>query len=243
MALAEPAAGSGLEKSATEDLALVSVALARHFAAGATMWCVAPQWPSQGPDMAVEFAYPVTTGSRALPAVGLRVADAAAAVRLVARPGDILLALSTADHASTIDLLARSGAWGMTSVWLGGGRRPTDSPADHVVWLEAVDLATAADSGDLMRTYRMLSELTHSGLEDPGVLEAGPECTDDVCVTCSDQGRVAEVTAVKGGGRVEVVVGGLREVIDASLVDPTEPGDLLLVHAGVAITSLERAAT
>ena len=63
MALAEPAAGSGLEKSATEDLALVSVALARHFAAGATMWCVAPQWPSQGPDMAVEFAYPVTTGS------------------------------------------------------------------------------------------------------------------------------------------------------------------------------------
>jgi hydrogenase maturation factor len=49
---------------------------------------------------------------------------------------------------------------------------------------------------------------------------------------------VAEVTAVHTDGRVEVLVGGQREAVDASLVDPVEPGDLLLVHAGVAITSL-----
>jgi hydrogenase maturation factor len=56
-----------------------------------------------------------------------------------------------------------------------------------------------------------------------------------VCITCSDEGRVAEVTAVYGDGRADVLVGGRPTVIDASLVD-AGPGDLLLVHAGVAVT-------
>ena len=57
-------------------------------------------------------------------------------------------------------------------------------------------------------------------------------------MTCSDEGRVAEVSAVRPDGRVDVVVAGRREAIDASLVTPVAPGDLLLVHAGVAITTL-----
>jgi len=36
-----------------------------------------------------------------------------------------------------------------------------------------------------------------------------------------------------------VMVGGRPETVDASLVDPVVPGDLLLVHAGVALTALE----
>ncbi len=57
-------------------------------------------------------------------------------------------------------------------------------------------------------------------------------------MTCSDEGRVAEVGAVRADGSVEVIAEGRHETIDASLVDSVGPGDLLLVHAGVAIASL-----
>jgi len=238
MAIMGSSVTSGLEDGPTADLAVASLALARRFAAGATMWCVAPQWPSHGRHVAVEFVHPVVVGKRALPAVSVDAADAVAAVRLAARPGDILLAMSTADDACAGDLLARAGAWGLTSLWLGAGSRATGSPANHVVWLEGVDPALASRSGDMVLMYHLLWELTHVVFEHPGLLEAELECTEEVCVTCSDEGRVAEVTAVHTDGRVEVLVGGQREAVDVSLVDPVEPGDLLLVHAGVAITSL-----
>ena len=243
MAVMESSVVSGLEESAAADLAVASLALARRFAAGATMWCVAPQWPSHGRHVAVEFVHPVIMGKRALSAVSVGGADAIAAVRLASRPGDILLAMSTASDTRTADLLARADAWGLTSLWLGAGSRPKASPAGHVVWLEGVDPAVASRSGDIVLMYHLLWELTHVVFEHPGLLEPGPECADEVCVTCSDDGRVAEVSAVQADSRVEVLVGGRRELVDASLVDPVQPGDLLLVHAGVAITSLGGAAS
>jgi hydrogenase maturation factor len=74
----------------------------------------------------------------------------------------------------------------------------------------------------------------------PGLLEPGPEaaCTEEVCITCSDEGQVAEVTAVYEDGRAEVLARGRRETVDVSLVD-AGPGDLVLVHAGVALSLLE----
>lgn len=57
-------------------------------------------------------------------------------------------------------------------------------------------------------------------------------------MTCSDEGRVAEVSAVLTDGRVEVLAGGQAEQVDGRLVDGLRPGDLVLVHAGVAVTSL-----
>ena len=39
-------------------------------------------------------------------------------------------------------------------------------------------------------------------------------------------------------GRVEVLAGGQVEVIDGRLVEVPRPVDLLLVHAGVAVTTL-----
>ena len=63
-------------------------------------------------------------------------------------------------------------------------------------------------------------------------------CADDVCITCSDAGRLAEVRAVYADGRADVLVGGRHAVIDVSLVD-ARPGDLLLVHAGVALTLVD----
>ena len=110
--------------------------------------------------------------------------------------------------------------------------------ADHVVWLDGADPAVAARSGDLVMLYHLLWELTHVVFEHPGLLTPEDECTDSVCVTCSDEGRVAEVRAVLTDGRVEVLAGGRAEQVDGRLVDGLRPGDLVLVHAGVAVTGL-----
>jgi hypothetical protein len=186
----------------------------------------------------VEFVHPVIVGKRALPAVSVAADDAAAAIRLAARPGDVLLVLSTADDPCAVDLLARAGAWGLTSLWIGAGPRPDARPADHLVWLEATDPALSSRSGDMVLLYHLLWELTHVVFEHPGLLGDDPPPSENVCVTCSDEGRVAEVSAVRADRRVEVISEGRHETIDVSLVDPVGPGDLLLVHAGVAIASL-----
>jgi hypothetical protein len=225
-----------------EDLAPAALALARRFAAGASLWCVAPQWPAHARHVAVEFVHPVIVGKRALPAISIDGPAAAESVRLLSRPGDLLLCVSTAEEPLVGDLVARSDAWGLTSLWLGAGPRPGRSGgnarADHVVWLEGADPAVAARSGDLVMLYHLLWELTHVVFEHPGLLTAEAECTQEVCVTCSDEGRVAEVSAVLTDGRVEVLAGGQAEQVDGRLVDGLRPGDLVLVHAGVAVTSL-----
>ena len=71
---------------------------------------------------------------------------------------------------------------------------------------------------------------------------AVPPCTDASCITCSDAATTAEVAAVHADGRAEVLANGLRESVDVSLVDPVMPGDLVLVHAGVALTVLPTSA-
>lgn len=224
-----------------EDLANAALALARRFAAGATMWCVAPQWPAHGRHVAVEFVHPVIVGKRALPALHVEGVDRVGTLRLLARPGDVLLAISSADDARTEDLLARAEAWGLTRILLGAGPRPASAPADHMIWLEGVDPALAVRSGDSVLLYHLLWELTHVVFEHPGLLAPEPACTAEVCITCSDQGCVAEVRDIGEGALVEVVAGGRIETIDATLVDPVVPGDLVLVHAGVALTKLRNA--
>src|SRR5580704_1755904 len=129
MALMDEAVAPALAHGPATDLAAASLSLARRFAAGATMWCVAPQWPAHGRHVAVEFVHPVIVGKRALPAVSIDAADAITAVRLLARPGDVVLAIGTADDPGTIELLARSEAWGLTSLWLGAGPRPDPGQA------------------------------------------------------------------------------------------------------------------
>ena len=231
-----------------EDLAAVALSLARRFAAGATMWCVAPRWPSHARHVAVEFVHPVIVGKRALPAVFVDAATAASTLREVARPGDVLLGVGTADDPALCELLTRADPWGLTSVLLGVGRRDPavalPPRADHVVWLEADDAAVAARSGDLVMLYHLLWELTHVVFEHPGLLTEEPatgDCSgsdDEVCITCSDEGRVAEVRALLDEGRIEVLAAGRAEQVDGRLVGALRPGDLVLVHAGVAVTTL-----
>lgn len=230
-----------------ENLAVAALSLARAFAAGATMWCFAPQWRSHGRHVAVEFVHPVIVGKRALPAVHLEGPEAARSLRLLSRPGDVVLVVSSASDQSACDVLRRAEAWGLTRIWLGAGSRPPAAAAEHVVWWEARDAPSAAWSGDIVLLYHLLWELTHVVFEHPGLLvpAPGPACDgsspegdEETCITCSDQGMVAEVAAVHEDGRAEVLIGGRLQSIDASLVD-ARPGDLLLVHAGVAVSLLD----
>jgi hydrogenase maturation factor len=223
-----------------EDLAAAALSLARRFAAGATMWCVAPQWPAHARHVAVEFVHPVIVGKRALPAVHVETVDVAGALRLLGRPGDVVVAVSDAGHPLVIEILRRAEAWGLERLWLGAGERPRPGLAEHVVWLEGADPALAARSGDMVLLYHLLWELTHVVFEHPGLLEEEAVGTGEVCITCSDEGRVAEVRALRDPATAEVVVSGLTETVDVSLVDPVEAGDLVLVHAGVVLSTLGR---
>jgi hydrogenase maturation factor len=77
--------------------------------------------------------------------------------------------------------------------------------------------------------------------EHPGLLAqpiADEECPDGHCLTCSDEGRVAEVVGLNGPFTL-VRSAGETEEVDTTLVEPVAPGDLVLVHAGVALSRLD----
>lgn len=227
-----------------DDLAVASLELARSFAHGATLWCCAPEFPSHALHVAVEFVHPVVVGKRALPASPVEGPDPLAVLRVVAAPGDILVALGRADDPVIVAAMRRCPAWGLSSVWIGTGPRPPAGAADHVLWLDD-PIDEAAYGGRFVLMYHLLWELTHVCFEHPGLLDqpaAGADCGDEVCITCSDEGRVVEVVSVGPRGaddRACVKAAGRLESIDISLIEPPAPGDLLIVHAGSAITRLE----
>ena len=217
-----------------QDLARASLAMARRFSAGATMWCASPNWPFHAHHVAVEFVHPVIMGKRALPAVTVPpAADMVASLRASVVPGDIVLVLADADDARVVETMRRGAAWGVETVWIGAGEhRPPPGAANHVIWLDTEDALEASEL--FVRIYHLLWELTHVCFEHSGLLKAEQVCTDDVCITCADEGRLAEVVRVEGDEAV-VRAEGREERIDVSLIDPPGPGDLVLVHAGFAI--------
>jgi hypothetical protein len=226
----------GLGAELAEDLAASAFAMANRFAAGATMWSIAPAWEPHALHIAVEFVHPVIMGKRALPAVALTGPDLVDLVRVSVRPGDIVIAVSGADNADVRAVMRRSPAWGATTIWIGSGERPTTGAADHVLWLDDPDPRVPATGGFVL-FYHLLWELTHVCFEHSGLLK--PECSEEVCVTCSDQGRLGEVMAASADGTATVrTARGLEDVV-TTLVGPLAFGDLLLVHAGTAISRME----
>ena len=73
-----------------------------------------------------------------------------------------------------------------------------------------------------------------------------PACDDPHhCITCSDEGvemRVLAVDEARGLALCAAPDGG-RSSVEVALVGPVAAGDALLVHAGTALTRLERAGT
>ena len=228
----------GVGAELAEDLAATAFTLAKRFAAGATMWSIAPSWEPHALHIAVEFVHPVIMGKRALPAVALTGPDLVDLVRVSVRPGDIVVAVAGADNAQVRSVMRRSPAWGATTIWIGSGQRPEAGMADHVLWLDDRDPRVPATGGFVL-FYHLLWELTHVCFEHSGLLKPAPECDDDVCVTCSDEGRLGEAVTVSTDGQAAVRTARGVENVITTLIDPVAVGELVLVHAGTAISKVD----
>jgi hypothetical protein len=224
-----------------DTLAATALVLARALHAGATLWCLGPSWPQHARHLAVEFVHPVVVGARALPAVAVVDDDPVATLRALARADDVVVAIGDATDPTLGDALRRAPAWGLTTIWIGAG--PTPAPAtgvaDRVLWL-AQPTGEAFHDGRLVLLYHVLWELTHVCFEHPGLLAAAPDeaCAGGACAVCRDQGVVAEVVRVEEDGIAVVRTARGLESVDASLVAPIDPHDLVLLHAGTALAVL-----
>ena len=97
----------------------------------------------------------------------------------------------------------------------------------------AVDTRDVRVAQEVVETaYHELWELVHVFFEHEGLLAEG--CTDEVCVTCGDVALPAAVVTVRGSAATVRTAQGEEEA-DVTLVAPVEPGELLLVHGGVAL--------
>jgi len=235
--MTDTAIDRGLGAELAADLAATAFTLANRFAAGATMWSIAPGWEPHAQHIAVEFIHPVIVGKRALPAVALTGPEVVDLVRVSARPGDIVVGVGGAEDAQLASVMRRGPAWGATTVWIGSGERPAAGSADHVLWLDDPDPRVPA-TGEFVLFYHLLWELTHVCFEHPGLLKPAAG-SDDVCVTCSDEGRLGEVLAACGAGMAAVRTARGVEQVATALVDPVGAGDLVLVHAGMAISRID----
>jgi HupF/HypC family len=225
-----------LDSGLAADLAATAFTLAKRFAAGATMWSIAPSCEPHALHIAVEFVHPVIMGKRALPTVALTGPNLVDLVRVSVRAGDIVIGVGAADDPDLLSVMHRSPAWGTTTIWIGNGVRPTAGAADHVLWLDDPDPRAPATGGFVL-FYHLLWELTHVCFEHSGLLK--PECAEEVCVTCSDEGRLGEVVAASADGMAAVRTARGVENVVTSLIDPVAAGELVLVHAGTAISRIE----
>ena len=219
--------------------------LARRFAAGATMWCVAPAWPEHARHVAVEFVHPVIVGKRALPAVAVDGADPVAALRPVAAAGDVLVLVG--DAATTRGrraLLRRAEAWGLTTVWIGAGDAPAGRRRPTTCCGLDGDARRARHDGRSCWLYHLLWELTHVCFEHPGpARRRRPTSAGEVVhhlLRRGPPGRGASRSTTDGlatrahGAR-------RRDGRHDARRRRSRPGDLVLVHAGTAIAVVRRA--
>jgi hydrogenase maturation factor len=61
---------------------------------------------------------------------------------------------------------------------------------------------------------------------------------DAHCITCSDEGIEMTVVALTQCGAQCRDPAGVDQRVETDLVEPVQTGDVLLVHAGVAIANL-----
>lgn len=154
-----------------------------------------------------------------------------AQLRAAAHPGDALIVVGAPGGAEARDrVLRRAPAWGLEAIWIGTADDSTARPADG--------LARCVESADPATTLAELAAAAarFTGAE-PELVPQIPECTDEVCVTCSDEGRLGEVVTPPEAMFLPAVVRTAdgEEEVDTTLVGEVRPGDLVLIHAGGAI--------
>ena len=223
-----------------DDLTSIAMSLARRLHRGATLWCVSPSEADHARALADRFARSSGGGEPGPSAVALPADGLVAALRSRARAGDVVVMIADGTEPQIRELARRAPAWDLTTVWIGAGERPTPGSADLVFWLDDAERSIDADL-DLDELARRLSELTHLALADPGVGDI--EVVEGaVCVTCADEGQLAEVVELHPDGFSATVrvAGELRDV-DTSLIDPPAANDLLLIHAGSVLQNLDAA--
>lgn len=164
---------------------------------------------------AVEFMHPVIVGKRALPAVSVR---NPAHLPILAGPDDITMGVT----GRTLEDLPG----GLMVAFGDSGRSDalhsfTVGAGDHLVAQEIQETA-----------YHELWELVHVFFEHEGLL--AESCTDDVCITCGDVALQAAVVKIEGSTALVRTAQGEEEA-DIGLLDDVRPGELVLVHGGVAL--------
>lgn len=236
-AIAPPPGGPFVDEAVSADLAAAALDLARRFHNGATLWVISPQWEPHAHHVAVEFVHPVIMGKRALPSVALVEPDPVAQARVATSPGDLLMAVASADQPAVVDAMRRAPAWGAVTLWIGSGPRPPAGAANHVLWIDSDDPMVPA-TGRFVLLYHLLWELTHVCFEHPGLLK--PSVEAESCITCGDEGRLAEVVLEPDqAGQALARTANGEEWVDTSLLGSVSINDLVLVHAGAAITRVE----
>ena len=150
--------GAVIDDALSADLAAAALMLARRFSAGGTLWCVSPEWEPHANHVAVEFVHPVIVGKKALPAVALTGRKLIANVRVSVRPGDVVLAVASADDPAVRSVMRRAPAWGASTLWIGSGDRPPAgaggaAPGRH--FPRRTHAPPAVYGGDSVRTARV----------------------------------------------------------------------------------------
>ncbi|MDY7104399.1 MAG: HypC/HybG/HupF family hydrogenase formation chaperone [Actinomycetota bacterium] len=238
MSVAESFAARPGDEALADAIAAAAATVAGAFAAGGSLWAVAPGATHHARHIAVEFVHPVIVGTRSLPATAVEdPVDLLGALRLSVRPGDVVVGVGAGDDPVLVDVMRRGRPWGTDTVLLCWGTAPPPGVADHVARLPE-------NEADAVMAYHLLWELTQVVLEH-GIVptdqdgRAGTTGTagtaDDVCITCSDEARLVEVVSVLDEATAIVLAEGRREQVDTSIVAAVAPGDLLLVHAGLAV--------
>jgi D-sedoheptulose 7-phosphate isomerase len=188
--------------------------------------------------IAVEFVHPVIVGKRALPALSLS-GDFAHQVRQWAAPADIALGVAAGpgseDVARGLEEAYRRGC--LTVALLGGDAGPLAGEAfvDHAVVARSDDPQVIKEVH--VTAYHVLWELAHVFLEEMETEATPAACTDEVCITCSDQGVPVRVVELRAPDLALVDTGSGLEEISVALVD-ARVGGRVLVHAGEAIATL-----
>ena len=143
------------------------------------------------------------------------------------RPGDVLVIVENGrvSPASRDRILKRCPAWGVSAIWLGNDNRPEEGSAICV---------PGTSLGELIHLGQQFSSTPE--LLAPAIVD----CTDEVCVTCSDEGRIGEVISCPEALFMPAIVrtsSGIEEV-DVTIIGSVSAHDLILIHAGGAIALL-----